>query len=46
MLVLLEIVGLGLTVTVTVNVEPGQEPDKGVTVYVTVSAVFNVLVNV
>ncbi len=32
---------VGLTVTVTVNVAPVQLPDKGVTMYVAVCAVFN-----
>lgn len=34
--VMLEIAGIGLTVTVTVNVAPVQLPDSGVTVYVAV----------
>jgi hypothetical protein len=38
--------GLGLTVTVTVNVAPVQEPDVGVTVYTTSIAALVVLVNV
>jgi hypothetical protein len=42
----LVIVGLGLTVTVTVNVLPGQLPDVGVTVYVAVTALVVVLVRV
>jgi hypothetical protein len=32
--VLFAMVGLGLTVTITVNVEPTHDPDDGVTVYV------------
>ena len=39
--------GLGLTVTITVNVDPGQLPPiEGVTVYVAVCAVFVGLFNV
>ena len=38
--------GLGLTVTVTVKLLPGQAPDVGVTVYVAVCAVLVVLVSV
>src|ERR1044071_1702383 len=38
--------GAGLTVTVTVNVDPVHEPDVGVTVYVAVCAVLVGLVNV
>ena len=38
--------GFGLTVTVTVKVDPGQLPDVGVTVYVAVCAVFVGLVSV
>jgi hypothetical protein len=38
--------GVGLTVTVTVNVLPVQVPDVGVTVYVAVSAEVVLLANV
>jgi hypothetical protein len=44
--VLAEIVGLGFTVTVTVNGIPAQEPKVGVTVYATVCVDDVVLVNV
>jgi hypothetical protein len=47
--VLFAIVAIGLTVTVTVNVDPTQLPASplvGVTVYTTVCAVFVVLVKV
>jgi hypothetical protein len=44
--VIAEIAGRGFTVTITVNVAPGHDPDVGVTVYVAVCAVFVVLVNV
>jgi hypothetical protein len=40
------IAGFGLTVTVTVNVAPGQLPEVGVTVYVAVCAVFVGLISV
>jgi hypothetical protein len=39
------ITGVGFTVTITVNGAPGQ-PEAGVTVYVSVAAVFVVLVSV
>ena len=35
--------GFGLTVTITVNVAPVQDPNFGVTVYVNVAGVFVVL---
>lgn len=38
--------GVGLTVTVIVNADPGQLPDVGVTVYVAVCVVLVVLTNV
>jgi hypothetical protein len=45
-LVMLEIAGLGLTVTINVKVEPAQVPEVGVTVYVAVWGVLVGLVKV